>query len=127
MYCRFQVVLGGAGLIFAGAPAFGAAAADIVIRIAPPHVSSPATDVATEPLLGVDFRVPSLGWHRLRLEPRKVGTASTAACPPGIASLGSPPGQLGLGGGRTEHAKTAVCPWLFDDSARWPIPWAGNK
>ena len=77
------------GVVFAGALIFSAtAAADVVVRIRPPHVlveqrpSRPSRDH----VLGIWF--PPLGWQHLRLERGKVGAASTAACPLGSASLG---------------------------------------
>ena len=45
---------------------------------------------SAQPQPCVDFRIPPLGWQRLRLERGKVGTAATAACPLGSPSLGSP-------------------------------------
>jgi hypothetical protein len=56
------------------------------------------TWATAQPLACVDFRVPALGWQRLRLGSGKVGATSTAGRPLGSASLGSPKGRLCNGG-----------------------------
>ena len=71
------------GLAFAGALAFSAASAEVIVRIAPAAGRGPEERSFTGPRLHVGAGLSELGWRTLHVGPGPMGAAATGTRPLG--------------------------------------------